>query len=42
MGDSGNAEDCAPHLHFEIRKGYGWTGKVVNPYWSLRTARRLV
>jgi murein DD-endopeptidase MepM/ murein hydrolase activator NlpD len=38
MGDSGNAERTAPHLHFEIRKGYGWTGKVVNPYWSLRTA----
>ena len=41
MGDSGNAERTRPHLHFEIRKGSGWGGKPVNPYWSLRGARRL-
>jgi murein DD-endopeptidase MepM/ murein hydrolase activator NlpD len=41
MGDSGNAEQTAPHLHFEIRRGYGWTGKPVNPSWSLQTARRV-
>jgi murein DD-endopeptidase MepM/ murein hydrolase activator NlpD len=41
MGDSGNAERTRPHLHFEIRKGYGWSGRAVNAFWSLRTARRL-
>ena len=40
MGDSGNAESVSPHLHFEIRKGRGWTGEAIDPYWSLRTARR--
>ena len=32
MGDSGNAEGTAPHLHFEIRSP---DGVVVNSYWSL-------
>ena len=40
-GDSGNAESTGPHLHFELRKGYGWGGTVHNAYPSLRAARRL-
>ncbi len=40
-GDSGNAESTGPHLHFELRKGYGWGGTVYNAYPSLRAARRL-
>jgi hypothetical protein len=32
MGDSGNAETTAPHLHFEVKKP---DGTHVNPYWSL-------
>lgn len=32
VGDSGNAENTAPHLHFELRRP---DGKPVNPYWSL-------
>jgi murein DD-endopeptidase MepM/ murein hydrolase activator NlpD len=41
LSDSGNAEQTHPHLHFEIRKGAPWSGKVVNPYWSLRQAHRI-
>ena len=35
MGDSGNAESTAPHLHFELRDP---SGIIVNPYAALRTA----
>lgn len=35
LGDSGNAEDTAPHLHFEIHDP---SGRVINPYDSLRAA----
>jgi peptidoglycan hydrolase-like protein with peptidoglycan-binding domain len=35
VGDSGNAEGTAPHLHFEL---YDANGTVVNPYESLRAA----
>lgn len=35
-GDSGNAEDSIPHLHFEIHIG-GWKNPR-NPYWSLMAA----
>lgn len=35
VGDSGNAENTAPHLHFELRDP---TGTVVNPYSSLVAA----
>jgi hypothetical protein len=38
VGDSGNAEQTAPHLHFEIRKP---GGEVINPFKSLRAATRL-
>jgi hypothetical protein len=34
-GDSGNAEQTAPHLHFEIHKP---DGSLINPYRSLRAA----
>ena len=41
VGDSGNAENTAPHLHFELRRpdgsNYGH-GIAVNPYTSLRAA----
>lgn len=38
VGDSGNAERTAPHLHFEIHKP---DGTVINPYKSLRAATRV-
>jgi len=38
MGDSGNAEDTAPHLHFEVRTP---DGAAVNPWTSLRLAQGL-
>ena len=38
LGDSGNAESTAPHLHFEIRAP---DGSAVNPWTSLRLARGL-
>jgi hypothetical protein len=36
MGDSGDAETTAPHLHFEIRKP---DGSAVNPWTSLRLSK---
>jgi hypothetical protein len=38
VGDSGNAESTAPHLHFEIHKP---DGTIINPYDSLVQAPRL-
>jgi len=38
MGDSGNAEGTAPHLHFEIRTP---SGAAIDPWESLRTARAI-
>ncbi|HET9443203.1 MAG TPA: M23 family metallopeptidase [Acidimicrobiales bacterium] len=38
LGDSGNAEGTAPHLHFEIRAP---DGSAVNPWTSLRLAQGL-
>jgi peptidoglycan hydrolase-like protein with peptidoglycan-binding domain len=35
MGDSGNAENTSPHLHFELRDP---SGVIVNPYEALRAA----
>ena len=35
MGDSGNAEDSTPHVHFEIRRP---DGTAINAYESLRRA----
>ena len=35
VGDSGNAEHTAPHLHFELRDP---EGTIVNPYQALRAA----
>jgi hypothetical protein len=37
-GDSGNAENTAPHLHFEIHKP---NREIINPYKSLRAATRV-
>jgi hypothetical protein len=38
LGDSGDAETTAPHLHFEIRRP---DGTAVNPYTSLRLSQGL-
>jgi hypothetical protein len=38
LGDSGNAEGTAPHLHFELIKPDGTT---INPWTSLRLAKGL-
>jgi len=39
LGDSGNAEATAPHVHFEIHEPNGtWGGSPINPYESLRAA----
>ncbi|MBK9180902.1 MAG: cell wall-binding repeat-containing protein [Acidimicrobiales bacterium] len=38
LGDSGNAEDVGPHLHFEMEDP---DGNVVNPYQSLLAAEHL-
>lgn len=35
VGDSGNAENTVPHLHFEM---YDPGGNIINPYESLRAA----
>lgn len=40
-GDSGNAESTGPHLHFELRKGAGWSGVAYDAYFSLRAAPRV-
>ena len=37
VGDSGNAEWTAAHLHFELRKD----GAVINPYSSLQAAKKI-
>ena len=39
LGDSGNAEGTAPHLHFELHMP---DGTVINPYDALRSATRFV
>lgn len=38
LGDSGNAENTSPHLHFEIRTP---DGKPINPFFSLEAATKL-
>ncbi|HYD08873.1 MAG TPA: cell wall-binding repeat-containing protein [Acidimicrobiales bacterium] len=38
LGDSGNAEETAPHLHFEMKDP---DGAIVNPYASLRAAQQV-
>jgi hypothetical protein len=41
MGDSGDAEDSVPHLHFELHAGDAWRGVAYNPKPSLDAAQRL-
>jgi hypothetical protein len=43
MGDSGNAEATAPHVHFEIRKpASAWyNAQAINPKYSLDAAGRV-
>ncbi len=38
VGDSGNAEQTTPHLHFAVDDP---SGEAINPYWSLSRADRL-
>jgi hypothetical protein len=38
IGDSGNAEDTVPHLHFELRNRSGYP---IDPYKSLRAAAKV-
>ena len=38
VGDSGNAEGTAPHVHFEIRTP---TGLPIDPYDSLKASKRI-
>jgi murein DD-endopeptidase MepM/ murein hydrolase activator NlpD len=40
-GDSGDAESTGPHVHFELRKGSGWSGVVYNAFPSLQAARHI-
>lgn len=43
LGDSGNAENTGPHLHFEIREPApvgSYQGTAINPYQSLLQATR--
>ena len=41
-GDSGDAETTAPHLHFELRKGWGWNAVAYNAFPSLKAARHII
>jgi murein DD-endopeptidase MepM/ murein hydrolase activator NlpD len=38
VGDTGNAEETTPHLHFEIRDA---DGVPIDPWWSLEAATRI-
>lgn len=38
LGDSGNAEETTPHLHFELRSRSGYP---IDPYRSLKAAKRV-
>jgi len=40
-GDSGDAESTGPHVHFELRRGTGWSGIVYNAFPSLQAARHI-